>query len=52
MSDLIDKLDIVVRVLIEDGYPSDYANSVQQAIFKIIELESHLEQADFDCYCE
>lgn len=59
MSDLIDNLDIVVRVLIEDGYPSEYANSVVNAIHileqqakRIDELEGSLIQADFECYCD
>lgn len=59
MSDLIDKLDIVVRVLIEDGYPSEYADSVVNAICKleqqaerIKELENSLDLEDADCYCE
>lgn len=59
MSDLIDNLDIVVRVLTEDGYPSEYANSVANAIHiierqadRIKELERSLIQADFECYCD
>lgn len=59
MSDLIDELNIVVRVLIEDGYPSEYANSVANAIHilerqaaRIKELEGALIQTDFECYCD
>lgn len=52
MSDLIDDLNIVVRVLIEDGYPSKYADSVQQAITRISELERSSNYEDVDCYCE
>lgn len=52
MSNLIDDLNIVVRVLIEDGYPAKYANSVQQAITRISELEGSLVLDDVDCYCE
>lgn len=59
MTDLIDDLYIVVRVLTEDGYPSRYANSVANAIYKlerqadrIKELEGSLIQTDFECYCE
>lgn len=59
MSDLIDNLYIVVRVLNEDGYPAKYANSVMDAIFKlehqakrIKELEGFSATDDADCYCE
>ena len=59
MSDLIDNLDIVVRVLTEDGYPSEYARSVVTAIHileqqakKIKELEGFSATDDADCYCE
>lgn len=59
MSDLIYNLDIIVRVLTEDGYPSEYANSVVNAIHiieqqadRIKELEGSLIQADFECYCD
>lgn len=59
MSDLIDDLNIVVRVLIEDGYPAKYAKSVTNAIYKleeqadrIKEFERCLMQKDFECYCE
>lgn len=59
MSDLIENLDIVVRVLIEDGYPSKYADSVAEAMYtlerqekRIIELESSSTTDDADCYCE
>lgn len=59
MSDLIENLDIVVRVLTEDGYPSEYASSVVTAIHileqqanRIKELEGSLIQTDFECYCE
>ena len=59
MSDLIDTLNIVMRVLIEDGYPSKYADSVADAIYKlewqaskIKDLESYIITDDVDCYCE
>lgn len=59
MTDLIDDLDIIARVLMEDGYPSKYANSVVNAICKleqqadrIKELESCLITEDADCYCD
>ena len=59
MSDLIDTLNIVMRVLIEDGYPSKYADSVAKAIYKlewqtskIKDLESYIITDDVDCYCE
>ena len=59
MSDLIDNLDIVMRVLIEDGYPSEYADSVANAIYiierqadRINELERSLIQTDFEYYCD
>lgn len=59
MSELIDSLNIVFRILTEDGYPSEYANTVANAIYtlerqeeKIKILESSLVQADFECYCE
>lgn len=55
MSDLIDKLNTVVRVLIEDGYPAEYADSVANAIYmlerqaeRIKELEDSLFQKDFE----
>lgn len=59
MSDLIDDLNIVMRVLMEDGYPSEYANTIANAIYtlerqakRIKELEGSLIQTDFECYCE
>lgn len=59
MSDLIDDLNIVMRVLIEDGYPSNYADSVANAIYmlerqanRIKEFESSIVTDDVDCYCE
>lgn len=59
MSDLIDDLHIIMRVLMEDGYPFKYSNSIANAIRKleeqatrIKELEGSLIQTDFECYCE
>lgn len=59
MSDLIDDLNIVMRVLIEDGYPSKYADNVANAIYtlerqadRIKELERSLIQTDFEYYCD
>lgn len=59
MSDLIDDLHIVMRVLMEDGYPAKYANSVTKAICKLEQqadrikiLESSSVTEDADCYCE
>lgn len=59
MTDLIDSLNIVYRVLTEDGYPSKYADSVAEAMYtlerqekRIMELESSSTTDDADCYCE
>lgn len=52
MSDLIDELHIVMRVLTEDGYPSKYVDSVQQAINRLKNLENTFVLEDVDCYCE
>lgn len=59
MSDLIDDLHIIVRVLTEDGYPSKYADSIVNAINtlkqqtnRIKELEGYSILEDVDCFCE
>ena len=59
MSDLIDDLHDVMRILMEDAYPAKYAYSVSKAICtleqqaaRIKELEGSLIQTDFECYCE
>lgn len=59
MSDLIDDLHIIVRVLMEDGYPSKYADSIVKAIYtleqqaqKIKEFERSSIFEDADCYCD
>lgn len=59
MSDLIDDLYIIMRVLMEDGYPSKYVNSIAKAIYtleqqaqKIKDIERYSNFEDADCYCE
>lgn len=59
MDNLIDDLYLVFKVLEEDGYPSEYANTVANAIHtlkeqsnRIKELEMSSPEPDFDCYCE
>lgn len=59
MSDLIDDLHIVIRVLTEDGYPSKYADSIVKAIYTLEQQANRIKEferssifEDAECYCE